>query len=106
MEIVNWFEHEEKSRWNQPNLVAYALIEAMSAVNDGSLTCFEKNGEFKPKALEVEFKVNGVAISFVGVMDSIQKAVESIESDCRKVMTKEAAQQIITHLESKYRTFE
>lgn len=103
MEIVNWIEYEKKGRWNQPNLVAWALIEAMSHHGEQNMSAF---GEFDSKALQVEFKVNGVEVSFVGVMEAIQKAVEDIEADCKKVMHREAAKDIISLLENKYHTWE
>lgn len=106
MEIVNWIEYEQKDRWNQPNLVAYALIEAMSNHGNQDLEAFTKDGGFDSKALQVEFKVNGIEVSFVSVMEAIQKAVEEIESDCRKVMHREAAKDIMQLLENKYQTWE
>lgn len=103
MEIIDWIEYEQKDRWNQPSLVAYALIEAMANHGEQNMSAF---GEFDAKALEVEFKVNGVEVSFVGVMEAIQKAVEEIEADCRKVMHREAAKDIMQLLENKYQTWE
>lgn len=103
MEIVNWIEYEKKDRWNQPNLVAYALIEAMANHGGQNMEAF---GEFDAQALQVEFKVNGVEVSFVGVMEAIQKSVEEIEADCKKVMHKEAARDIMQLLENKYQTWE
>lgn len=95
MEVVNWIEEENKGRWNQPNLVAYALIEAMS---EKTLDVDKTFSPFDPKALQVEFKVNGVEVSFVGVMNLIQKAVEGIEDDCKSTLVVDAANKLIDEL--------
>lgn len=107
MEIVNWLEHEEKDRWNRTNLVAWALIEAMSEKQEQSgQDIKELFTPFEPQALQVEFKINGVEVSFVSLMDRIQAHIEGIEADCRATMVKDAAKDIIDHLQNKYRTYE
>lgn len=95
MEVINWIEEENKGRWNQPNLVAYALIEAMSEKTADVDKVF---APFNPKALQVEFKVNGVDVSFVGVMNLIQKAIEGIEEDCKATLVIDAANKLIDEL--------
>lgn len=105
MEIINWISEEEKGRWDNPNLVAYSLIEAMSEkAPRGDIK--DVFAPFDPKALNVEFKVNGVEVSFVRVMGLIQSAISEIESDCKKACHKEAAKEIIQVLENQYRTWE
>lgn len=99
MEQINWIEHEEKGNWKRPNLVAYALLEGMVAVSGTNVE--EVFAPFNSEALNVEFKVNGVEVSFVGVMNLIQKAVEDLEDEVRASIIKEAAQRLISELESK-----
>lgn len=104
MEIVNWQENEKKGSWDKPNLCAWALVEAMAEkAGDDIKRVFEP---FKPEALEVEFKVNGVELSFVSIMDKIQSVVEGIEDDCRASMVKDAAKAIIEHLQDQFKTYE
>lgn len=99
MDIIDWVKEEESGRWNQPNLVAYCLIEAMS----------EKAGQdvekvfapFDPSALQVEFKINGVEVSFKSIMERIQNAIAEIENDCKKVLITDAANALINELQDK-----
>lgn len=99
METINWIEHEEKGSWERPNLVAYALIEAMC---DVAGTDVENTfSPFDSKALNVEFRVNGVELSFVGVMTRIQKAVETLEDDIRASIIKDAANKLMDELRDK-----
>ena len=80
MEVINWIEQENKGRWNNPNLVAWALIEAMSEKQvQSGIDIKEVFRPFEPQALNVEFKVNGVSLSFVSIMEKIQLHVEGIE---------------------------
>ncbi len=107
MEVINWIEQENKGRWNNPNLVAWALIEAMSEKQvESGVDIKELFEPFEPQALNVEFKVNGVSLSFVRIMEKIQSHVEGIEEGCRKTMIKDAAKDIIEHLQDQYRTYE
>lgn len=96
METINWIEEESTDRWNRPNLVAYALLEAMAEKAPNDID--EVFKPFNPKALEVEFKVNGVEVSFVGVMKLIQKAVEGIEDNCKATLVIDAANRLINEL--------
>lgn len=98
MEIINWVKEEEKGRFDQPNLVAYALIEAMANHSDKPVD--EVFTPFEPQALQVEFKVNGVEVSFKGVMEAIQQGVKEIEEDVKKTIIKDAAQGLIDQLQS------
>lgn len=99
VESIDWIKEEESGRWNNPNLVAYCLIESMS----------EKAGQdvekvfapFKPEALQVEFKINGVSVSFKGCMQRIQAAIAEIEQDCRKTLVTQAANALISELTDK-----
>lgn len=107
MEVINWIEQENKGRWNNPNLVSWALLEAMAEKQEQiGINIEELFAPFEPQALNVEFKVNGVSLSFVSVMEKIQSHVEGIEEDCRKTMIKDAAKDIIEHLQDQYRTYE
>jgi len=107
MEVINWIEHEEKDRWNRTNLVSWALLEAMAEKQEQiGINIEELFAPFEPQALNVEFKVNGVSLSFVSIMKKIQSHVEGIEEDCRKTMIKDAAKDIIEHLQDQYRTYE
>ncbi len=107
MEVIDWVEHEEKDRWNRTNLVSWALLEAMAEKQEQiGINIEELFAPFEPQALNVEFKVNGVSLSFVSVMEKIQSHVEGIEEDCRKTMIKDAAKDIIEHLQDQYRTYE
>lgn len=80
MEIIDWIEEDNKGR---ENLVAYCLIEAMGrkAGRDVITEVFEP---FKPEALEVEFKINGVEVPFTWVCGIIQKHLDDIESEVKK----------------------
>nr|DAH57276.1 MAG TPA: hypothetical protein [Caudoviricetes sp.] len=107
MEVIDWVEHEEKDPWNRTNLVSWALLEAMAEKQEQiGINIEELFAPFEPQALNVEFKVNGVSLSFVSVMEKIQSHVEGIEEDCRKTMIKDAAKDIIEHLQDQYRTYE
>ena len=99
IESIDWIKEEESGRWNNPNLVAFCLIEAMSEKAGMDLeTVF---APFKPESLQVEFKVNGVSVSFKGCMQRIQKAIAEIEQDCRKSLITEAANALINELTDK-----
>lgn len=99
IESIDWIKEEESSRWNNPNLVAFCLIEAMS--DKAGLDINEVFEPFDPKALQVEFKVNGVSVSFKGCMQRIQAAIAEIEQDCRKTLVTEAANALILELNDK-----
>lgn len=96
MESINWIKEEDSGHWNHPNLVAYALIEAMSEKAGHNIE--EVFAPFEPQALQVEFKVNGVEVSFKGVMKRIQDAVEKIEDDCKATIVIDAANKLIDEL--------
>lgn len=99
MEIIDWVEHEEKGGWNRPNLVAFALIEAMSdKAGDDVEKVFTP---FEPKALKVEFKINGVDVSFVHVMNIIQEHVYGLEDEIKKSIIKDAGEKLIEELRNK-----
>lgn len=98
VEIINWIKEENKGRWNRPNLVAYALIEAMS---EKSVDVDKTFAPFDSEAIQVEFKVNGVEVSFTGVMNLIQKAVEEVEDDCKATLVIDAANKLIDELSKK-----
>lgn len=100
MEIINWVAQEDSGSWNRPNLVAYALLEAMAQKGEGEdiTQIFEP---FDPKALNVEFKVNGVEVSFVHAMTLIQNAVLKLEEDIKASIIKEAANKLIDELRDK-----
>lgn len=100
METINWVEQEDSGSWNRPNLVAYALLEVMAEKAEGSdvTQVFEP---FDPKALNVEFKVNRVDVSFVHAMTLIQNAVEKLEEDIKASTIKEAANKLIDELRDK-----
>lgn len=99
IESIDWIKEEESSSWNNPNLVAYCLIEAMS--EKAGMDLNEVFEPLDPKALQVEFKVNGVSLSFKGCMQCIQKAIAEIEQDCRKELVTEAANALISELTDK-----
>lgn len=99
METINWVEHEEKGNWKRPNLVAYTLIEAMA--EKAGINLEEVFQPFDPKALNVELRVNGVDVPFVGVMDKIQKAIELLEQEVRSSIIKDAARELIEELSVK-----
>lgn len=91
MEIIDWIIEEEKSTHRNPNLVAYCLIEAMGRV---SANIDEVFTPFKPEALEVEFKVNGVDVPFTWVCAVIQKHLDEIEHDIKKNLRKETLEKV------------
>lgn len=102
METINWVEHEQKASYhsNKPNLVAYCLLEAMAEASEQKgIDLTELFTPFKPEALQVEFKVNGVDLSFTGCMDKIQKAISSIEEDVERTLKPKIMKQIISKLE-------
>lgn len=104
MELIDWVEEESKGSWNNPNLVAYALIEAMS--EKAGTEVDKVFSPFKPEALQVEFKVNGVELSFTGVMEKIQKAMDDVEEDCKKSLYKEVCQKVINDIQDKLGDFD
>ncbi len=91
MEIINWIKEEEKGTHRSPNLVAYCLIEAMSRV---STKIDEVFVPFKPEALEVEFKVNGVNVPFTWFCTVIQEHLDQIEDDVKKNLRKETLEKV------------
>lgn len=96
MEIINWIEHEEKGNYKRPNLVAFALLEAMVSVSDNIKDTF---APFNSQALEVCLTVNGKQVSFVRAMELIQEGVERLEDQIRKDIITDAAQTLIDELQ-------
>lgn len=105
MEVINWQQEEEKGSWSRPNLIAWALIEAMAAKSEGS-DVKKVFSPFDPKALEVEFKVNGVDVNFKSLCESIQKSIENLENEIRGSLIKDAALELISELENKVHSWE
>lgn len=102
MEIIDWINEEEKGSWDRPNLVAWALIEAMSEKSTDVDKVFkEEDKPFNPKALEVEFKVNGVEVSFKHVAGLLDKHISQLETEIKNSMIKDTAQKLINDLQEK-----
>lgn len=99
MEIIDWVKHEEKGNWSRPNLVSYVLIEAMSAKAGTEVEQVFK--PFNPQALQVEFKVNGVELSFLDVMQRIHGSLSNLEDECKKTVYKEVCEKVVNELNFK-----
>lgn len=100
MEIINWIKEDESGVWDRPNLVAWALVEAMSEGLE-KRDIREVFAPFDSTALEVEFKVNGVEVSFKSLCGKIQKEITGLEDQIRSSIIKDAAQRLIEELEGK-----
>lgn len=88
-EKVDWTEHEAKGNFKRPNLVAYCLIESMSAKTDSGVNIGEVFKPFNPKDLSVELKVNGVEVSLVEALGNIQNHIDNLEEEIRKTLRQE-----------------
>ena len=103
MDTINWREQEDAGSWQRPNLVAFALIECMA--DKAGMDVKGVFAPFDPEALVVEFRINGIEVSFLAAMERIQNAVAELESEIKKSILREAAEKLIGELQSNVATW-
>lgn len=77
IEVVDWLEYDKKE-----HVIAWFLLEAMSKVGiDKFIEKPDNDGlsKFDSSKITVDFKINGVRVSFVDTMEFLQSQLTAIE---------------------------